>query len=79
MYESRNEYDRIVKDKVKILETFYGYPIRHGTADVCLRCGAEGRYDLYGLGFLSNGGNAIYYSTAFMEWRCRLCNCRRIA
>ncbi len=78
MYESRNEYDRILKGKVKILETFYGYAIRHGAADLCLRCGAEGEYDLYRLGFSLNGDNAIYYSTVYMEWRCQLCDYRRI-
>ena len=79
MYETRKQYDDIVKDKSLILETIYGYPIRHGAADNCLRCGAEGNYDLDGLGFSPKGGNAIYYSTVFMEWRCRLCDHLRIA
>ena len=79
MYENRQQYEAIVKDKTLILETFYGYPIRHGDADVCLRCGEEGNYDLGGLGFSPKRGNAIYYSTVYQEWRCRLCDHRMIA
>lgn len=79
MYETREKYAAIVKDKVLVLETFYGYPIREGDTDTCLRCGAEGNYDLGGLGFSPKGGNAIYYSTVFHEWRCRLCDHRMIA
>jgi hypothetical protein len=79
MYENREQYEAIVKDKTLILETFFGYPIRHGGADACMRCGAQGHYDLDGLGFSPKGGNAIYYSTVFLEWRCRLCDHRRIA
>ncbi len=79
MYETRSRYQQIVDDKVMVLEAFYGHPIRHGQKSTCLRCHEEGYYDLKGLGFAPGGGNAIYYSTVFYEWRCRLCDYRMIA
>lgn len=79
MYESRARYQKIVEDKVEVLETYYGHKIRHGEKGTCLRCHESGIYDLEGPGFAQGGGNAIYYSTVFYEWRCRLCDYRMIA
>ncbi|PLX76488.1 MAG: hypothetical protein C0615_06655 [Desulfuromonas sp.] len=79
MYESPRQYQKIVDDKVSVLETYYGHKIRHGQKATCLRCQEEGVYDLKGKGFAPGGGNAIYYSTVFFEWRCRLCDYRMIA
>jgi len=73
MYETRSEYEDVVKRQVVFLEWAVGRRIRHGDGARCPRCGAKGCYDLDGLGFASHC-NSIYYSTVFNEWRCRFCD-----
>jgi hypothetical protein len=73
MYETRNEYERVVKRQVVFLEWSLGQSIRHGEPARCPRCGMMGCFDLDGLGFTSDC-NSIYYSTVFNEWRCRVCD-----
>lgn len=74
MRENRKTYEAIVREKVLILEWAAGHRVRHGDAGVCPNCGADGQFDLEGLGFDADAGNSIYYSTVFDEWRCRICD-----
>jgi hypothetical protein len=73
MYETRDEYEGVVKRQVVFLEWALGRTIRHGEVARCPRCGMKGCFDLDGLGFAPDC-NSIYYSTVFNEWRCRVCD-----
>jgi hypothetical protein len=75
MYESRQHYERIVESEVRLLDSVVRHKISHGDAGVCPRCRTRGVYDIEGLGF-STDENAIYFSTVFSEWRCRVCDYR---
>jgi hypothetical protein len=79
MFETRGEYEALVRRQVLLLERLVGHRIRHGAADYCPLCGVAGCFDLEGLGFAMDGCNSIYYSTVFNEWRCRICDYRRIS
>lgn len=76
MFETRKEYEAIVRHQTLLLEWAAGRRIRHGDRGVCPRCGTVGRFDLDGPGFAPGAGNSIYYSTVFNEWRCRICDYR---
>ncbi len=76
MYETRQQYEEILHDKLILLEWAVGHPIRHGDPGLCPRCHNPGTYDVDGLGFDLVAGNSIYYSTVFNEWRCRTCDFR---
>jgi hypothetical protein len=78
MYESKRQYEAIVREKVLVLEWAEGHRIEQGEEGECPACGMPGQYDIDGLGFSADVGNAIYYSTVFNEWRCRICDYRRI-
>jgi hypothetical protein len=78
MYETRDEYESVVKRQVVFLEWALGRRIRDGETARCPRCGMKGCYDLDGLGF-ARDCNSIYYSTVFNEWRCRVCDYLMIA
>jgi len=73
MYETREEYEYLVKGQVVRLEWALGHSIRHGDFVRCPRCGKKGCFDLNGLGFLRDC-NSVYFSTVFNEWRCRFCD-----
>ena len=74
MYENREEYEIIVRQRLIGLEWAIGRSIRHGEDGACPRCGLSGVFDVEGLGF--GRGNSIYYSTVYNEWRCRICDYR---
>ncbi len=76
MYESKEQYEALVKEKVILLEWTLGHSIHHQDLGVCPRCGNWGQFDIRGLGFPPSIGNSIYYSTVFDEWRCRVCDYR---
>ena len=78
MYENRQQYEAIVRKEVVVLEWAEGHPIEHGDPAECPNCGMPGQYDIHGLGFPPDVDNSIYYSTVFNEWRCRICDYRRI-
>ncbi|NIQ98458.1 MAG: hypothetical protein GWO11_08625 [Desulfuromonadales bacterium] len=79
MYENKQQYEEILRDKVIMLEWAVGHPIHHGDAGLCPRCSSSGTFDIEGLGFDAESGNSIYYSTVFNEWRCRRCDFRLCA
>ena len=74
VYETRAEYETLLKDEVILLEWQLGHSVRHGNFGLCPRCRGEGNFDLEGLGFDSGADNSIYYSTVYGEWRCRRCD-----
>lgn len=74
MYESREEYEAIVRRHLLALEWLIGHSVRHGDRGTCPRCHLSGTFDVEGLGF--GEGNSIYYSTVRNEWRCRMCDFR---
>jgi len=78
MFEDKRQYEAIVREKVVVLEWVEGHRVEHGGAGECPRCGMPGEYDIAGLGFPADVDNSIYYSTVFDEWRCRICDYRRI-
>ena len=78
VYETRQEYESVVKRQVVVLEWALGRRVRHGESGLCPRCGMEGCFDLDGLGF-ARDCNSLYYSTVFNEWRCRVCDYRMCA
>jgi hypothetical protein len=73
VYETRQEYESVVKRQVVLLEWALGRKVRHGELGRCPRCGGKGCFDLDGLGF-AHDCNSVYYSTVFNEWRCRRCD-----
>ena len=75
-YESKRNYDLIVRRKLPALERQVGHVVRNGAEGKCPRCGADGVYDLEGLGFAMEAGNSIHYSTVFNNWRCQVCDFR---
>lgn len=79
MYETREEYEALVRRQVVRLERRLGRGVRNGAAALCPRCGIEGCFDLDGLGFAPGECNSIYFSTVFDEWRCRVCDFRMCA
>lgn len=74
MYENREEYELIVRQRLIALEWAMGHSVRHGDPGLCPRCGLMGVFDVEGLGF--GRDNSIYYSTVYNEWRCRFCDYR---
>lgn len=79
MYETREEYEKLVRREAALLEWAIGRKIRHGQVDLCPRCGQDGCFDLDGLGFAPGECNSIYFSTVFNEWRCQICDFRMCA
>jgi len=79
MNETSNEYESLIRREVASLERELRCRVRHLGRAFCPRCGESGRFDLKGLGFILGGGNSIYYSTVFNEWRCRVCDYRMCA
>jgi hypothetical protein len=79
MYESKKDYESLVRREVVTLEWALHRRIRHRDRALCPRCGRFGRFDLEGLGFMAGVGNSIYYSTVYNEWRCRICDFRQVA
>ncbi len=79
MNETREEYAVLMEGKVALLEKSLGRRVVHGGSARCPRCGEKGYFDVVGLGFALIDNNAIYYSTVFEEWRCRLCDFRMCA
>jgi hypothetical protein len=79
MYETRREYETVVRREVNLLEWALHRRIHHRDRARCPRCGRSGRFDLDGLGFALGMGNSIYFSTVFNEWRCRICDFRMVA
>jgi hypothetical protein len=79
MYESKEQYEAIIRDKLIVLEWATGQSIHHGDPGLCPLCHSPGTFDIEGLGFDLAAGNSIYYSTVYNEWRCRICDFRMCA
>ncbi len=79
MYESKKEYQARVRSESTKLEWVLGRSIKHKQLGFCPKCQSVGHFDLEGLGFSPELDNAIYFSTVFDEWRCRMCDLRMIA
>ncbi|BCR06321.1 hypothetical protein DESUT3_33900 [Desulfuromonas versatilis] len=79
MYENKEQYETLVREKVVLLEWSLGHRIHHQDTGSCPRCGSWGQFDIQGLGFAAGIGNSIYYSTVYDEWRCRVCDYRMCA
>lgn len=77
MYETPEQYRKIVAREVLILEKLRHYSIAHGESGFCPRCGEYGTWDIATKGFMSDYDNSIYYSTVTYEWRCRVCDFKR--
>jgi len=74
MFESKEQYQEIVRREVLLLEKACNYAICDGEAGTCPRCGREGLWDIATKGFIHHLGNSIYYSTVFNQWRCGICD-----
>lgn len=78
MYESKEQYQEIVRREVQKLERSCNYRISAGEPALCPRCGREGIWDIATKGFIHHMGNSVYYSTVFNEWRCGICDARKL-
>ena len=79
MYETKEQYQAIVRREVKKLENLCHYSISAGGPGLCPRCGREGIWDIASKGFIHHMGNSIYFSTVVNEWRCGICDTHKLA
>lgn len=79
MYESKEHYLEIVSREVQKLEETCQYKIANGELGYCPRCGRQGIWDIDTKGFIHTMENSVYYSTVFNQWRCGICDNRKLA
>jgi hypothetical protein len=79
MYETKEQYQEIVRREVQKLEKWCRYRISAGEPGLCPRCGHQGIWDIATRGFIHHMGNSIYFSTVANEWRCGICDSRKLA